>query len=507
VGWAALTVWQALPTLRAGSYRQFSSYDRLPNNQVPLIQPGNKDFSNFLAVCGHPNQPTHTYADSTAACDPGLQGLLIASDDEGPGYVSRIELAVGSQDAMYLSHPDTFADERIRIYVDDLTQPAYDGSLADWQLHGDPPFVEPLTHWGSGEIASYLPISYRSKVRILLDDLRTNSMYYYQVDVVKSSAPTSAFAPQALAQKHPDAVLARLHEAARSSAGRSVWVDAQQTLAPGKTLVLLDRRQQGSLQLLELTFDGADAAALDRTQLTLTWDNQAQPAVALPLCALFGCRQALATFDTLPMSVQLGAQGVTFTLALPMPFASRARVALTSAADTNLQAHARILGIDALPQGNWGYFHASWNETHAPIPEDARYIVAELRGRGKYVGTLLLLKGQSDPETAYPWPLNFLEGDEIVTLDAKIENHGTGTDDYLNAGWYSLDGPFSSPFAAVITMQIDGPTQSGAVTGARWHLLSDAIPFEQSLQFQLEYGANRPQTATDYASVAFYYLR
>ena len=42
---------------------------------------------------------------------------------------------------------------------------------------------------------------------------------------------------------------------------------------------------------------------------------------------------------------------------------------------------------------------------------------------------------------------------------------------------------------------------------ARWYILSDAINFQSSLDLEFEYGANKPYIISDYASVAFFYLK
>jgi hypothetical protein len=51
-GWVALLDWEGIPRLDAGNYRGFSSYDRDPNSAFPLTDAGNKDYNNFLVVCG-----------------------------------------------------------------------------------------------------------------------------------------------------------------------------------------------------------------------------------------------------------------------------------------------------------------------------------------------------------------------------------------------------------------------------------------------------------------------
>jgi hypothetical protein len=46
--------------------------------------------------------------------------------------------------------------ERIRIYIDDLSQPAYDHPLSDWRASDSP-----LTRWTSGALVSYAVIYFQ----------------------------------------------------------------------------------------------------------------------------------------------------------------------------------------------------------------------------------------------------------------------------------------------------------------------------------------------------------
>jgi hypothetical protein len=159
-GPAPFTNWQALPVLVSGQYRMFAGYDRDDDSDYPLIDAGNKDFNNFLAVCDVDLPIALQKSDDSVSCAPSLKGYVVAADDHGPGIVSRSLFAVGTVDP--LSGADvTFGDERIRIYVDDLTAPIYDGRLADWRSGTALPFAPPLTTWTSGSLVSYLPISYQ----------------------------------------------------------------------------------------------------------------------------------------------------------------------------------------------------------------------------------------------------------------------------------------------------------------------------------------------------------
>src|SRR6185503_16851823 len=195
-GPASFTDWSALPVLTRGQYRMFASYDRDDASSYPLLDAGNKDFNNFLASCDV-DLPIALEKTDGASCAPSLQGYLIVSDDNGPGVVSRSLFAVGTVDP--LSGADvTFGEERVRIYVDDLATPVYDGKLSDWRNATAPPFVPPLTTWTSGSLVSYVPISYQSKLRILLDNLSLTSAYYHRIELLSVVEPSN-FAPRSVA--------------------------------------------------------------------------------------------------------------------------------------------------------------------------------------------------------------------------------------------------------------------------------------------------------------------
>jgi hypothetical protein len=502
-GPSVFTDWTALPALERGQYRMFTSFDRDEASSYPLIDPGNKDFNNFLASCSV-SLPIALEKTDAASCAPSLQGYLVASDDNGPGIVSRSLFAVGTVDP--LSGTDvTFEQERVRIYVDDLTMPVYDGKLADWRNAVAPPFVPPLTTWTSGSLVSYVPISYQSRVRILLDNLSLTSAYYHRIELL-SGAPPSNFAPRGLADGD-GARTAEIHrQRARGTEGKKTWVSQPLEVPANGVTQLLDATGPGTFDIVHLTLDSADVSDLRALVLNVKWDDQTVPAVDLALADLFGAHQTLASFDTLPMTVQVDASQTDLTLSLPMPFASRAVVTLGNRSAKSLQVRAEIIGSQTLPGADWGYFFASWQEQSDSFTPGGRYVAADVRGRGKYVGTMMFVEGREDPETSIRSPYNFLEGDDRTIVDGVVSK-GTGTEDVFDGGWYFIDGRYDRPFSALIAKASDDTTDVGSVSMLRWNVLANAIPFQDSFRLDFEYGANRPATAVKYASVAFYYLR
>jgi hypothetical protein len=501
-GWAALMDWDALPVLGQSRSAQSSSRERDGAATTPGLEPGNKDFNNFMAICGQRPQVVAGGSDG-AECDPGIEGYVIASADDGPGFVSRLFMGAGNLnghlDPSYLT--TGFTVETIRIYVDDLSEPAFEGPVAELLDGSRAPFVPPLTREQSGSLVSYLPISYRSKMRIVLDHLRTDGeTYYYQVDR-RSVAATSAFDPRALAKALPDGV-AELQAKASGMSRTTSWTDDDMTVPAGEAVALLDRDGPGAIRRFELT---ADVDALDDLVLQASWDD-AELDVDAPLSDLFACKAGAASFDTLPMAVHVDGSQAVLTLTLPMPFASRAVVSVHNGGRRERAVHARVQGVGAVPGATWGYLHAVRNDRRMPA-DGERYQVIDVAGRGKYVGAAVRFAGHAYPATLIPDPFNFLEGDDTAVADGEAVRQGTGTEESFDGGWYFRSGPFSAPFSAVVSVGPGASADSGQITAVRWQVLTAAIDFQHSFDLSYEYGADVPSTVNEYTSVAFYYLK
>jgi hypothetical protein len=392
--------------------------------------------------------------------------------------------------------------EHIRIYVDDVA--AYDGALAEWSNGSDPPFEAPLTGWSSGTTLSYVPISYARKLRIFLDDLRTGFSLYYPHVTTHSVVATQRFDPAALSTPASRAQLTALRSRATGSVATDHWFDATLTLPASATLPVWTRERGGTMERVQIALATPIAReALAEIVLRFYWDSDETPAIDLPLAALFGAEQELASFETWPMSVNVTPSTTTVSLRLPMPFAQRARLELAQESGHACELQVRIDGVDALPSGVYGQLHAGRAQREHPSGIE-RFVVAELTGRGKYIGTLMQMKGRSSLVSVTPDPLNFLEGDEVLEVDG-IVSRGIGTEDYFGGGWYFLEGAFSSPFAALVHKQTDAEKGQGEITALRWNVTSDAINFQDSFRLSFEYGANMPATADAYSAVSFYY--
>lgn len=472
-----------LPVLQGTQFHEFSSHD-VGQRDLGWVDRGNKDFNNVLAVCGGRPRLREQAIVGQQACEPGHSGYLIAADD-GPGTVARIFFpAMAGGD-------DGFQDERIRIYLDDMLTPAYDARLIDWRRGDDAPA---WTQWTSGALLIHTPLVYHQKLRILLDELRGDALYYHSVDVQRGAVSADPLADldafRAQVERPTDVELFNLPMTA---------------LAPGRTLVLLDEPGAGTVRRITLQLPQPSGPnALSDLWLRVYWEGSSDPALSLPLAVLFGTFRQRVSYQTLMLSVHERDGALELTSAWPMPFFEHARVQLVNTGH-HTQRLRTELALSRVVPAESGHFHAHAAQARGPFGSGARYTVASLTGAGKYVGTLVRMQGRVDPDSATPVPLGFLEGDARFIADGERIAEGTGTEDYFGAGWYFRDGVFSQPMAAAIALTNDYDTGTGSATMARWHLLQDAVEFTQALDVSFEYGADRPATATHYESVAFYY--
>lgn len=493
--------WHNLPVLDASRYEQQSSYDRLKHLDYPIVDPGNKDFTNFLAVCGDRPEISMQESDDLPGCEPGMRGYLIAMDDRGPGMVTR----------MWMTTTDFFSgehyqDEVIKIYVDDLSQPIYQGSLIDWQSGQSPVFQPPLAGYWSGGLVSYIPILYNQKLRILIDNLETSKPYYHHIDL-RTGDVDEPFPEVGIGNGLADALMGTVNKAGPDRGDPVVLVDERVAVAAGAESEVVSHQGAGAIQRVRLTFDEISREDLSMITLRLFWDDLSAPAVDVSLADFFGCRQAIKAYDTLPMRIASSAARWRLECFLPMPFAESARLVLGNTAGSGIEVDVLVEMMEELPEGDWGHLHVAMNHKVGPFQEGDRHLLLDQSGTGKYIGTLLYAAGRADPETAAPDTFNYLEGDEQAVVDGEIRIPGTGTEDYFNGAWYFADGLHNSPFSALVHIADDGEQLTGEATMLRWHVLTDAISFQESLVLDMEYGADKPDTALDYTSLSFFYLR
>ena len=180
-----------------------------------------------------------------------------------------------------------------------------------------------------------------------------------------------------------------------------------------------------------------------RSRIRITWDNQAAPAVDMPLGSFFG-----AGGDTIGVEDVSGrtlktlffgfdANAKQFYCHWPMPFWSRAHVQIVNDSPTPLTrvgVEVNTVSPETLcyPAGACGYFRA--HRTIDISPDKSLYSRAfQERGRGKVVGLVMYSTGYN------------MDGDEFTFIDGSLtpQIHGDGTEDDHNQGWggYAIQTP------------------------------------------------------------------
>ena len=202
----------------------------------------------------------------------------------------------------------------------------------------------------------------------------------------------------------------------------------------------------------------------------------------------------------------------------PMPFRSRARIEIENDTGRTIDAFYYYVDYESMPAGalpaDTPYFHAWYNHqvTDAQSygenewgllgPEQknptgaGNYLVADITGRGHYVGMNYYVHS---PSTMW-----YGEGDDLFQVDGEPwpgSLHGTGTEDYFNTSW-SPDALYQHPFFGYA--RVDGETGwLGRTHVYRFHL-TDPVRFQTSLRASIEHGHDNNLTL-DLATVAYWY--
>ncbi|MCG3122623.1 MAG: hypothetical protein GIKADHBN_01015 [Phycisphaerales bacterium] len=285
---------------------------------------------------------------------------------------------------------------------------------------------------------------------------------------------------------------------------------------PGETFTIADLKGPGIIRHLWFTFAEpgpswlAKDGAADHSQIVLRmyWDGAAEPAVEAPFgdffAAGFGRR---AEIVSLPVIVQGGDSYNSFW---PMPFHTSARITVTNEGDKPLAALYYQVDYTAEPKlpPDTMYFCAQYRQEF-PTQLGTDYLIADIEGRGKYVGTVMSVRSRS--------PQWFGEGDEKFYVDGARAPTlvGTGTEDYFLNAWGMEKGCF--PYYGVT--QLDGWLGDLGNKGTmyRWHI-ADPVEFQRSLRLTIEHAGwmSEDETSTgkvegfveredDFATVAFWY--
>jgi len=456
-------------------YRQQSSSDRGTgvDGGVRLLKNGNKDLNNWIcasadAELGKPLVPADI--DLPSCPEPYVRGA-VAARFEGSGAMTRLWMTA-------LSMRNAPADDEVlRVYVDDelvveqKISAVADGSAGEMFA---PPFGAGSTHYVSWRY----PVVFGRKLIVALDNLGMLDNVYHITDVALDRTPRP--------RKREAKPLSRAF--ASPPVGQTLAA-IEKSIAAGATEEIAIPR--GVVQVLSV-------ARPDLLRdVTIRVSFEGTTTIDLPVSELF------AAWEQMPSSSSLALATDGDRVSLRLPLRAPLNIALTNRGADSVAVSLRAAGAE---DGQGGRLWAMRNETVAPAT--GVHPLLSATGAGRWVGTCALLEGHAmSGSDILVEGLNFLEGDDRAMIDGALAIPGTGTEDYFDSAFYFLGGARSSPFAAWWGVEEDPTTtpSRGRATACRWHVLNDAIDFQQSIEATLEVANNDPSLLDRYRSVAYFY--
>jgi hypothetical protein len=289
-----------------------------------------------------------------------------------------------------------------------------------------------------------------------------------------------------------------------SSNEQPCWHDANMDmtlLPPGKSVELPLLEGPGVITHIWLTSHAGRVNELNALSLRITWDGRERPGVEVPLGEFFALGQGRPTVvDSVP--VQVSASG-SLSCYWRMPFAESARIVITNDnpdRTAGLYWQVDWVELETLPPDT-GYFHARYRQEY-PAAAGRDYLIADIQGRGQYVGTVMSVTMAQDG-----W---WGEGDDFFYVDGETvpSLQGTGSEDYFNDAWGFRQR--TSHWFGQPRWQGYGAGDSGVCY--RWHVL-DPVGFSTSLKVTMEHKGNRAEATEGFFlerpdflnSVAFWY--
>jgi hypothetical protein len=261
---------------------------------------------------------------------------------------------------------------------------------------------------------------------------------------------------------------------------------------PGEALVLAQIEGPGVVDRIWIGLEASDTFWRDIV-LQITWDGASSPSVEAPIGDFFavgpGARQNL---TSVPMMVQSG--GRAFTSLWKMPFAQSATITLVndgSSPTRQLNFEVDYRSLDALPDDSL-YFHARYVQRNAP-EKGKPVTVLRSSGQGQYVGMSLAVQNGE--------PGNWGNGAIHFDIDG---GNGAGPAGLTLLNYFGMIfgvGIQKGPFQGA-TLD-EGDREKARSTVYRFHV-HDPVPFEQSIQIDIDHGHDN-QRSDRLAAVVYWY--
>ncbi len=414
----------------------------------------------------------------------------VMMDADGPGCIVRFWLTTGGN-----------KKGSLRFYFDGATEPAlafpaYD--LLSGDLKIGPPLAQPHPGYqpnGNGGNNFYLPIPYAKHCKVTWDE-GSDGARYYQINyrTYAEGARVETYTGAALDAARPtvERVNSALPAPPDKPQGRILAKEIELT-AGAKYLLKLPPGPAAVRRLeLRVPADPLASAQLALRSLVLQMTCDGEDTVWCPASDFFGSGVGLNKVANWYRSVDLDG---TMVCRWVMPYKKNAQLTLVNLAAQPLKFSLNVTVSPWAWDERSMHFHAVWHhEADLKTPPLRDWNFVTLTGRGVYVGDTLAL---FNPVATW-----YGEGDEKIFVDGEaFPSHiGTGTEDYYGYS-YAPKPAHNTPFCG--EPRIDQQMTQGHNTSTRTRNL-DGIPFQHSLQFDMELISWVPTTLI-YAATTYWY--
>jgi hypothetical protein len=276
-------------------------------------------------------------------------------------------------------------------------------------------------------------------------------------------------------------------------------------LPAGESATVADLTGSGLIRRLNVRMDGATDAELDSLRLRVFYDGESVPSIDAPVGWFFGAGHGRARYRSLPLGTD-SPEG--FYCYWPMPFHGAVRVTLFNVSAAPIHVDAAVVEHEVQSvASSAGYLHvAARSETRST--GEKTDVIATATGAGHYVGNLLYVQDGTSSQS-------FLQGDDLVVVDAADSLHGTGLEDAYNGGhYYNWGSPITSepegayprsairPLYGILDVENTSLPPLSRADQYRW-MIGERVPFRQSLEASVE--TQYASVGSQWTSVAFWY--
>lgn len=408
-------------------------------------------------------------------------GEYVILDAVGPGCVEDIWMT-------------SIPTGNIKIYFDNEVSPRVNLATSQFFAGQTAPFLAPLVNndqVSSGGFYCQVPMLFSQRVKIAF----TNPPCYWHV--LWNTYPVTTQVTTFSSSLNVSGLVSMLNAAGTDPKPTTGNQTTSGTAAPspGQTATAWSYTGAGSIAALKIDPSPAGESQLTGVWLRVTCDGYAQPQVDAPIGLFFGCGPA----ETNVRGLQIGmSTSGNYYCYFPMPFWSSVKVEFYNGSGGavsipfQIQYKTQAYGNDA------GYFCARYkNEPGTAAGAD--FLMLETNGTGHYMGSTLMFTGTGGG-------MGFLEGDDRTYYDRSKgpQIPGTGTEDYLEGGYYFSDGKaFTLPTHGMPLRDFVG--SANRFNMYRFHL-GDRVPFTNHFKMGMEHGSNNDSSGA-YACVAYYYWK